>query len=217
MTQAILDPPYVSPVNIMFRGGAGGNFVNYVLEKFIYNTDPGPDTILDNNEYNVTRTHSVRNTHLNMWFQAGIIKTYGAEVYCVSRYHAMINAYKSTKVIFIQPYNNYLFTEAVCSIKNNVKPTDAYIQQHWKENDKHKQYDRHYKRASAIFKKHGINVYNINYAKLFKFDTENEVRKLCAFLEQDYNAELVTACQLYNQKNEQLLAQYNVELIDNNQ
>ena len=60
-------------------------------------------------------------------------------------------------------------------------------------------------------------MYNINYAKLFKFDTENEVRKLCAFLEQDYNAELVTACQLYNQKNEQLLAQYNVELIDNNQ
>jgi len=201
--------PYVAPVNILFRGGSGGNFLNYALEKFIYNNNTMADTILNNNEYSVTRTNNVRNTHLNMWFKPHYMAPYGSEVYSVSKYKNMIKSYKLTKVIFIQPYNNYEFTESVGAVKNKFPPN---IQRTY-----YLQLDRHYRRASAIFKKHGIEVYNVNYAKLFKFDTEHEVKKLCVFLEQDYKEELVTVCNIYNQKNEQLLAEYDIELFDNNQ
>jgi len=197
-------------INIIFRGGAGGNFIHYALSKHILkeqNVEYNYSS--DRSEYHIDTSDCtiIANAHINLWFRDinHTIK-YNDEIYTKQQYRKAISHYKGTKVVFVQlSVDNYAYTEHLSRAKATDLKKDEIVDNLPDLYDEQLAYNRHYKFASKIFKQSGIDVFNLDYAKLLKYDTISESRRLCNWLGYAYNEDFANEIQNYYTDNNMLL------------
>ena len=214
---------------VMFRGGCGGNFITSSLYKHLFPKDDYHyeflyDTV--QNEYQFWTNHfdwktpEIRpildQTHLNVWFKPTKDTEYGSEIYTKARYRDRLQAYKNTNIIMIQPgLHNIAYTEHLGKMKTlersgvlttskeaGVQGVNPHVYTYIED------VVRHYKFASWIMRKSGINVLDVDYGQLMKFDTKNQVTLICKFLKKPYTPAIALDCVNYSKYNQQLMDQY---------
>jgi hypothetical protein len=57
-------------------------------------------------------------------------------------------------------------------------------------------------------RKSGINVLDVDYGQLMKFDTKNQVIRICKFLKKPYAPGIALDCINYSKHNQKLMDQY---------
>ena len=211
---------------VMFRGGCGGNFIAAALYKHLFQPDDHHYEVLYDtiqNEYQFWTQHFdpteqpvLDQTHLNVWFKPLANSAYGSEVYTKARYRDRLQAYKNSNIIMIQPgLHNIAYTEHLGRMKilerSGVLKTEAEDGEHGINPHIYSYIEsvvRHYKFASWIMRKSGINVLDVDYGQLMKFDTKNQVTRICKFLKKPYTPHFALDCINYSKHNQKLMDQY---------
>lgn len=223
---------------IMFRGGTGGNFLAGCLYSHLYEHDEKIECTRDSiqNEYQYrTRGYGESSverpdidcTHLNLWFRSSPNSHYGSELYTKSRYDYCIDKYKSnnTKLILIQPgYHNLWYTEHLGMAKvierslfEKDVPGDHGHGVRESLVNKIPQYHRHYKFASWIARKRGVDVLDVDYSSLMQFDTKNQIKRICEFIGKPYHIDVVQDITQYHETNLQFMKKHNYPFVLTNE
>lgn len=209
----------ISDINIVFRGGTGGNFFHYFISTYLLNHEfRGNYDSLTNEYYDSVNNELIGHSHINMWFRGPGFSTYGSERYTASRYKERLRTFKNKKLIIIQNTNNYVFTENLAVLKHIVRfnlPDLIHAISFNYKHPKHLKYDKHHRFLSWIARKNNIKVLDIEYHKIVHYDTENQLKKMCNFLEVDYDPNYKNIIESYHRENLRFIQEsgYNFELI----
>jgi len=201
-------------VTVVFRGGSGGNFFHYFISTYLLNYKyHGKYNSLSNEYYDSKNNELISHSHINLWFRGPGFYAYGSERYTASRYKEHLRALKNKKVIIIQTTKSSDYANNLATLKHNLrlnitnKPTYSNLKQ--------LKYAKHYKFLSWIARKNNIKVLDIEYHEMVHYDTENQLKKMCDFLDVDYDPNYKNIIESYHRENLRFIQEcgYNFELI----
>ena len=185
---------------VLFRGGQGGNFLNYVIKKYTCDTESYRVEKTNKNEFINPDTHDIGHTHVNLFFRTVDKPYYGGEVYTISRLKEVLNIIESkkTNMIVLTNNNNIAWTETLGYLKTgdgSISVDRVYLKfsncQHNKKyryNDPNFQdWGRIYNWFYSILKKR-TNTTLLEYQDLFidcKKETADRLADFCGIQDKD--------------------------------
>jgi hypothetical protein len=208
---------------VLFRGGQGGNFLNYIIKKHTCKPDSYRVEKTNKNEFINPDTHDIVHAHVNLFFRTVDKPYYGEEVYTISRLKKMLDAIESKKTTMIVLTNNsdIAWTETLGYLKtgNGMLTLDSiYLNFFNCQNNKKYQYNdpnfqdwgRIYNWLYKILKKR-TNAILIEYKDLFiecKKETSDGLADFCGIQDKDsfYNE-----IKDYSEKNIKLMKDQGLE------
>ena len=210
---------------VLFRGGQGGNFLNYIVKKYTIGDDSNDIIKTKTNEYISIESNGIGHAHINQWFKRLDNPNYGYEVYSINRFKYVLDKIKNNKTKFIVISNNkdLAWTEALGYLKTgNGKMTISKTYSNFVNFQNGENLDRyndelHYQNWGKIYNwlhkvlSKKMSAMLIEYQDLFINCDEATICNLADFCGITQTDDFYNEIKMYSQKNIQLMKDEGIE------